>query len=634
MLSSVRMARLDAVVLKKYLRGALARLGASGEAELVPAEGAAPAGKGNAELAALSGRLAELRRGLGIKPGAAGAAGQAPDLRPAAGELDRWERRAGALIERRRALAAERSRLAAENARLRPYAGLDLPSAGGGQGLFLYRAAGYIPAEKSPGLRLSPPAGSVLVFLGEEKGLARLAAVAGPDKAGALAAALKAAGFRAEDLPSEPGLSFAALAGRGAQLEAQAAAGLERADREIAALAAEAAGPLAAAERALARETALAAGERAAGGTASSALISAWVPAASAGEAARNLGDSAGGFCAAEINPPRPGDDVPVLLRPPRLLRPFAMLVSAYGLPRYGEVEPTLFAAAAFLLMFGMMFGDAGHGAVVCAGGLWLARRPGNEKLRDGGRLMAACGVSAVFFGLLYGSFFGLERFKQYALWRDPLAGDPLALVAAAAAFGAAVISLGVVLNTVNRARAGDWTGALLGRFGAAGLLVYWSALLWLTGRAAAGRALPLMAAGAVCWVIKEPLSNLLAGRGFGGQEGAAAVAAESAVGAFEGALLYLSNTVSFVRLAAYAMSHAALLTAAYALQGAADGAWGAGSAAGIMAAVLGNAAAIGLEGLVAGVQALRLEYYEFFGKFLEGGGRPFRPFSLESNGG
>jgi len=630
MFNTVRMARLDAVVLKSSLRSVLAGLGSSGEAELLPAEGAAPAVNDNAAAAAF-GRLLAVRRSLGTTGAPGGGADGAMDKNAALAVLEDWERRAGVALERRRALAAGQARLAAANERLRPYAMLAFPSCGP-EGSLLYTAAGYVPQENAAALRRSAPDGSVLTMLGAEKGTQRLAALAPASGAAKLEEALNKAGFRREDLPAVPGATLAVLAARGAVSIAQAGEALKKADEEIAALASEAAGPLAAAGAALEREVALASAERSAGGTAAASLISAWLPEDSAGAAARVLG--AGGPCAAEIRRPLPGEEVPVLLRPSRLLRPFALLVSTYGLPKYGEVEPTVFAAAAFLLMFGMMFGDAGHGAIVCAAGLWLTRRPGGRAAA--GRVMCWCGLSAVLFGLLYGSYFGLARFRPYALWRDPLEGDPLTLVTAAAVFGAAVISLGVALNIVNRARLGDRAGALLGRFGAAGLLFYWSGLLWAAGFAPARLALPLMALGAACWLIKEPASYLLRGRAArsGTEGGLAAIAAESAVGAFEGALLYLANTVSFVRLAAYAMSHAALLAAAYALAGAADKVWGAGSAAGILAAVLGNAAAIGLEGLVAGVQALRLEYYEFFGKFLEGEGRPFRPFTLGVKGG
>lgn len=617
MLSPVRMTRLDAVVVRSRLRQALERLGSAGRAELVPAAAASPG-----EAAALLERAEALRRALGLGP-----AGAAPAVDGAAARetLERLSAGAASLLDKVRSLAAGHSRLAEESARLRPYAGLDLPS---GSGLVRV-ACGCLPSERVPALRALLPPGAAAALLGEEKGFVRVAAAAGAHSAAALENALAASGFRAEELPSSPGLSLAGLAARADRAAAEAAAQLEKARAETAEFAAAADLPLAAAAAALGREAALASAESSAAVTASSAVISAWVPASSAAGTARALGESAGGACAAEARPPAPGEDVPVLLEPPRLLRPFAMLVSAYGLPRYGEVEPTAFAAAAFLLMFGMMFGDLGHGAVVCAAGLALARRGGGGA-RDAGRVMAWCGLSAALFGLLYGSFFGLESFKAYALWRDPLEGDPVLPVKAAAAFGAAVISLGVVLNTVNRFRAGDIPGALAGRFGAAGLLFYWPGLLWAAGLLAVGTALPAMCAAVVIWALREP-AEYLAGRG---GEDLGTAAAEGAVGAFEGALLYLANTVSFVRLAAYAMSHAALLAAAYALQRAADSAWGQGSAAGLAAAVLGNAAAIGLEGLVAGVQALRLEYYEFFGKFLEGGGRPFRPFVLTAKGG
>jgi len=83
------------------------------------------------------------------------------------------------------------------------------------------------------------------------------------------------------------------------------------------------------------------------------------------------------------------------------------------------------------------------------------------------------------------------------------------------------------------------------------------------------------------------------------------------------------------VRLAAYAMSHAALLMAAFMVADAVKHFPVAGSFLGVLAIILGNAVAIVLEGIIASVQALRLEYYEFFGKFFSGGGQPFKPFRL-----
>ena len=103
----------------------------------------------------------------------------------------------------------------------------------------------------------------------------------------------------------------------------------------------------------------------------------------------------------------------------------------------------------------------------------------------------------------------------------------------------------------------------------------------------------------------------------------------ESIIGAFEGALMYLANTTSFVRLAAYAMSHAALLMAVFTVADTVKHSGPMGGAWGVVVVILGNAVAIILEGTIAAVQALRLEYYEFFGKFFSGTGQPFTPFRL-----
>jgi V/A-type H+-transporting ATPase subunit I len=106
----------------------------------------------------------------------------------------------------------------------------------------------------------------------------------------------------------------------------------------------------------------------------------------------------------------------------------------------------------------------------------------------------------------------------------------------------------------------------------------------------------------------------------------------ESCVGAFEAVLSYLANTISFVRLAAYAMSHAALLFAAFMLAAVVKDIPFGGGLWSLLVIILGNLVAIVLEGIIASVQALRLEYYEFFGKFYSGGGQPFEPFRLASH--
>lgn len=638
MLSPVKMDRIEAVLLKKNARSALGRLGAAGTLELMnsaPGPDTAPSAPADncraiAGCTELLSRLEVLRRETGAAGGPP-APGTELDYAAAAAVVEEWERRAAALLELRRKLAAEAVRLSGESDRLDVYAGLPLPPGGSGFN-FLYCAAGSIPARSLPALRAELPGNAVLVQLAEKNGRRYMAALAGRRDGAGLEAALQAAGFQPEAPAGGPGATLGEKAAYFSAEAGRAKEALKRAEAETASLGAGAAGQLAAAERAVATEARLLEAEQALPRTATSVYLSGWAPAEEAPGVARAVSEVSGRRCAVETSHAKPGSGAPVLLRPPRLLRPFAALVTGYGLPRYGETDPTVFSALSFLFMFGMMFGDAGQGAVLCLAGILLARCR-RVKRQEAGRAVFACGVSSVLFGLVYGSYFGMVQLKKYALWRDPLAGDPLALVAAAVLTGAAVISLGVILNIVNRARLGDGLGAALDRFGAAGLAFYWAALLLAAGRAGAGFALPVMGTAVACWTLKEPLLYLMQRRSAvaKGEEGFTAVAAEAMAGAFEGALLYLANTVSFVRLAAYAMSHAALLAAAWALRDAADRAWGGNSLAGIAAVISGNAAAIGFEGLVAAVQALRLEYYEFFGKFFEGGGRSFRPFTFET---
>jgi len=633
------MARIEALLLKKDARSALRRLGAAGTLELMnsaPGPDTAPSRPADNRRAIagcleLLSRLEALRR----ETGAAGdlpAPGAELDYAAAAAVVEESERGAAALLELRRGLSAEAVRLSGESGRLSVYAGLQLPRDGSGFN-FLYCSAGSVPVRSLPALRAGLQGNAVLVQLAEKNGRRHIAALAGRRDGAGLAAALAAAGFRPEALTAGPGATLGEKAAYYSAEAGRVKEALKRAEAEISSFMAGAADQLTAAERAVATEARLLEAEQAMPRTASSVFVSGWAPAEEADGIARVMSAISDRRCAVETTSAKPGSGAPVLLRPPRLLRPFAALVTGYGLPRYGETDPTVFSALSFLFMFGMMFGDAGHGAVLCLAGIILARGR-LLKRREAGRAVLACGLSSVLFGLVYGSYFGVEQLKKYALWRDPLAGDPLALAAAAVLTGAAVISLGVILNIVNRVRLGDGAGAALDRFGAAGLAFYWAALLLAAGRAGGGFALPVMGAAVVCWTLKGPLLYLIRRRSGGtkeGEEGFIAVTAEAMAGAFEGALLYLANTVSFVRLAAYALSHAALLAAAWALRDAADRAWGENSLAGLAAVILGNAAAIGFEGLVAAVQALRLEYYEFFGKFFEGGGRPFRPFTFKT---
>ncbi len=319
--------------------------------------------------------------------------------------------------------------------------------------------------------------------------------------------------------------------------------------------------------------------------------------------------------------PMPPWADPPTLLRPVRPTRAFQPLVETYGAARYADVDPTPFAALSFVLMFGMMFGDVGHGLALAALGLALrrARRPAGY--RAAWPLLAACGLSGALFGLLYGEAFGPTGLVP-ALWLDPLE-EPVPLLVAALAVGAVLLGASYALGTVNRFRESGPAAALLAPSGVAGFLVFAGGGLALVGLY--WESWPAAAAGA----FLAALGALLLGLGFMAEAGrGGAAVAQATVEVVDAVVRVGASAVSFTRLAAFGLMHGAV--AAVVLQGssALAGSW-AGWTAAVSVLVVGNIFAFALEALVAAVQALRLEYYELFSRIFAGEGRPFSPWHI-----
>ncbi|WP_432826556.1 V-type ATPase 116kDa subunit family protein [Dactylosporangium sp. CA-092794] len=304
--------------------------------------------------------------------------------------------------------------------------------------------------------------------------------------------------------------------------------------------------------------------------------------------------------------------------------RAFAPLVRTYGVVPYDDVDPTVPAGIAYVLMFGMMFGDAGQGLLLLAAGLVLRLRPPRRLARWRGAwlFLAGAGLASTAFGALYGEYFGPTGLAP-ALWLEPLA-EPVRLLVAGIVLGGALLAVAYAVGVVNRWREGSAAFALYAPSGVAGagLFAGFAAL-------AAGwyfRSTPLAAAGAILAVAGLGL----AGAGLRAAAGpGAAGAAQTVVQLFDLVVRVCSNAVSFARLAAFGLTHAAL--GAVVWQGT-TGLWHRGGGWPVAAVVLfaaGNAVTFGLEALVAGVQALRLEYYELFSRVFETTGRPFRPWRI-----
>ena len=317
-------------------------------------------------------------------------------------------------------------------------------------------------------------------------------------------------------------------------------------------------------------------------------------------------------------------------VQPPTLLArrgaggPFEPLVETYATVPYADVDPSLLAGIAYLVMFGMMFGDAGHGAILLLAALllWAGRIRRFAGLRRGWPFLAGAGLASIAFGLLYGEAFGPTGMVP-RLWLSPL-DQPVPLLLAAIGLGAVLLAGAYAVGTVNRLREGGWSYALYARSGIAGAVLF--AALGLIGAGLYWGVSVVTVGGAALGVAGLVLSfiGLLVAAGPG-----PAGVVQAGVEVFDLVIRLGANVVSFARLAAFGLTHAALGALVWVGTAAlwARGGWLALLA--IPLFLIGNLVAFGLEALVAGVQALRLEYYELFSRVFETEGRPFRPWRL-----
>ncbi len=313
----------------------------------------------------------------------------------------------------------------------------------------------------------------------------------------------------------------------------------------------------------------------------------------------------------------------PTKLKNSKILKPFEMFVEMYGLPAYNEMDPTLFVAITYTLMFGIMFGDVGQGACLLAGGFLLYRF---KNIRLAG-IVGVAGIWSVIFGFLYGSVFGFEELLP-ALWMKPM-DNIMTTLMLAIGFGAALILLAMILNIINAVRAKEYGRLLFHQSGIAGLICYGfvvlCVLLFATGHEMPATVLIGAAVGVplLAILMKEPLSRLLERERKVFPEGSKMMfLVEALVEGFDVVLSYATNTISFVRVGAFALSHAGMMGVVMTLAGMEQGTpnW--------LIVVLGNLLVAGLEGLIVGIQVLRLEYYEMFSRFYSGSGKPFISFN------
>ena len=336
-----------------------------------------------------------------------------------------------------------------------------------------------------------------------------------------------------------------------------------------------------------------------------------------------------------DVRPTRrnnPQQNVPVALGHTGLVSSFEPLVTTYAQPRYKEIDPTVLVALTFPLIYGAMFGDVGHGLLLVLVG-WLINSRKVRALRSMeslGTIIVVCGLTAAAFGFLYGSVFGMEDLLP-VLWIRPM-DNIMQILLFAVGMGVVLLSTGFLLNIWNAWVARDWGRLLFDHNGIAGLAFYWSILGVGAGALISGFPIPssvfgILAVGAAFVVMfSEALKRLVEHQRplIDGSPGTYAIQAIFEL--FETAISLLSNSLSYVRIGAFAVAHGGLSAVIFIL---AEMVGSPGSVGYWLVVLIGQLFIVGFEGLIVGIQTMRLEYYEFFSKFFSGGGLRYKPLTL-----
>ena len=312
--------------------------------------------------------------------------------------------------------------------------------------------------------------------------------------------------------------------------------------------------------------------------------------------------------------------DPPTLLKNNWFSKPFRMFVEMYGVPKYNDADPTMLVALSYTLLFGIMFGDVGQGAILSIVGFIAYKQ---FKLRLGAVGMRL-GISSMLFGVVFGSVFGSEEIL-IPMFNAMSPDNTMTLLIAAICLGIILIIISMGFNVILNFKKKNLGEALLSQNGLSGLIFYISILglvinMFLgLGFVNIVYVLILIVVPLLLIFLKEPLirkfeeNEKMFPNGFG------AFFVEGFFELFEVVLSFITNTMSFLRVGGFVLSHAGMMLVVYTLAGMVGG------VGEYVVIVIGNVFVMCLEGLIVGIQVLRLEFYEMFSRYYEGNGIPFR---------
>jgi len=306
--------------------------------------------------------------------------------------------------------------------------------------------------------------------------------------------------------------------------------------------------------------------------------------------------------------------DAPVLIDTPYALKPFEKLITNFSYPRYGEVNPVLPFALSFLLLFGIMFGDIGHGLVLASLGLLVKKK--SREYTDLGQIYYLSGLSAAFFGFLYGSVFGVHNLFPCLLF------NPIENINATIVFsiviGIGIITLSFLLHMVTAVKRKELPLLFVGEGSLLWLLAYWFGIGIFVKSVVQKMDVTyevLFLGLLLVFIFIQMLINKIQ-------------TAQAVIDLLRKFMETITNTISFLRVGAFALAHGALFMAVFSMAKMISENYGEGFFY-WMLIIVGNVVIIVLEGVIVTIQTLRLEYYEFFKRFFKGGGSPYQPYNL-----
>ncbi|MEQ0488614.1 V-type ATPase 116kDa subunit family protein [Anaerococcus murdochii] len=310
----------------------------------------------------------------------------------------------------------------------------------------------------------------------------------------------------------------------------------------------------------------------------------------------------------------------PTKLKNNKLFRPFEFLVNMYGAPNYNEIDPTPFFAVSYMLLYGMMFGDLGQGLVFVLLSFLV-----DKKNKTFGALIRRVGFSACFFGMMYGSVFGIETLIP-AILIKPF-DNIMKVLIASVAFGIGLLVISYFIGIYNKlVKQKNIEEGIFGKEGIAGLMMMTSFVLLILNIVKVNPlpktvGLVILLASIVMIVFSRPIAAKIEKKDEVFESSAFDYYVESSFSIIEALLSVFSNLVSFTRVGAFAINHVGLYMAFEVMSKIAGG-----GIKGLIILILGNILIIGLEGMIVFIQGLRLEFYEMFSKYYQGNGRKFRP--------